>query len=263
MLIAGATTTIGDVDNPAASPTFELALAAFALDVDLVSVERFAAFVAQTGHVSTAAQRGGATVFDLETRSLTRREGADWLHPAGPAGRPANARHPVAHVSHTDATAFCAWAQGRLPTEFEWEFAARNAGTRPPTRYPWGDNVFDDGRFRANTWQGIYPIRNTIQDGYLATSPVGAFGPSPLGLHDMVGNVWQWTSSPHTEYPPAALDAADADSPFTIRGGSFLCEPSVCDGAITTARHAADPGEVRADLGFRCAYDVADSDGSR
>ena len=164
--------------------------------------------------------------------------------------------HPVVHVSWNDAVAYATWADKRLPTEVEWEHAARGArDNRRP--YAWGDSLAEDGAYKANTWQGIFPVRNTVEDGYLYTSPVGAFGETPLGLTDMGGNVWEWTQNWFRPY-------ADRNEPFSPtvqsekaqRGGSFLCEPGWCHGYRVSARSHSTPETSLFHVGFRCVMDI-------
>jgi sulfatase modifying factor 1 len=159
----------------------------------------------------------------------------------------------VTQVSWHDAVAYCAWAGKRLPTEVEWEHAARNGRNGGP-QYAWGDALVVAGRYMANTWQGHFPDRNTVDDGYLYTSPVGTFGKTPSGLTDMGGNVWQWCDDWFRPY--AARDTPfepTAESEKVLRGGSFLCDPKVCHGFRVSARGHSTAETGLLHVGFRCA----------
>ena len=186
--------------------------------------------------------------------------GADWRHPEGPNsninGRP---DHPVVHLSWNDALAYCTWAGMRLPTEAEWEYAAR--GGLEQKRYPWGDEREPYGQHRMNVWQGEFPDQNTVDDGYFGTAPVSAFLPNSYGLFNMTGNVWEWCSdwfSP-TYYAngsrdnPAGPPSGDAK---VIRGGSYLCHDSYCHRYRVAARTRNTPESSTGNMGFRCARDA-------
>ncbi|MBX7195985.1 MAG: formylglycine-generating enzyme family protein [Sandaracinaceae bacterium] len=220
-------------------------LTAFALDRTFVTRARFERFVDETGFVTRAEREGDGNVLDLRSGHWTVVAGATFRMPRGPDAEPAPADHPATQLSLDDAHAFCTWAGGRVPSELEWEHAARSA-TDVQTTYPWGDEPYPDGRARANTWEGAFPSANTLRDGHLFTSPVTAFPPSALGLRDIVGNVWHWTSSP---YEPGAPDGEVA-----LRGGSHLCDPDVCHGFRIEARQHAWPRDRYAHVGIRCAY---------
>jgi len=251
--IPGGRTRIGSDDGePAERPTFTADVKPFLLDRHPVTVAEFRRFVDATGWVTQAERFGEAGVFDQRTGTWGLVRGASWRHPVDPSA-PAADDHPVTQVSWYDAVAYCAWRKKRLPTEVEWEHAAR-AGHRAGDHYAWGDALVVDGRYRANTWQGHFPSDNTVADGYLTTSPVGAFGATATGLTDMGGNVWQWTADWYRPY-------ADRDAPFTptpasekvIRGGSFLCDPHVCHGFRVSARGHTTPETGLEHVGFRCA----------
>lgn len=258
--VPAGTTRIGaDADDPHGQPeerpAFEARVAAFYLDRHPVTVARFRAFVEATGHVTEAERFGDAGV--LVDGGWRLVPGAMWRRPLGPEGPAAPDDHPVTQVSWNDATAFCAWAGGRLPTEVEWEHAARGATDRR-SRYAWGDALEEGGRPRANTWQGRFPTVNTGADGFLRTSPVGAFGQTALGFTDLGGNVWEWTADwfrPYAErgrpfVPVAASEKAQ-------RGGSFLCHAEVCHGYRVSARGHATPETALFHVGFRCARDAS------
>ncbi|MDX1531231.1 MAG: formylglycine-generating enzyme family protein [Rhodothermales bacterium] len=255
--VPGGTTTIGSDDGLAHErPRFEATVAPFYLDRSPVTVAAFRAFVEDTGFETEAERFGNAGVLDTERGGWTLRDGADWRYPLGPAAAPAADDHPATQVSWHDAAAYCDWAGKRLPTETEWEHAARGA-TNSDRRYAWGDELADGDRYFANTWTGTFPAENTAADGFSLTSPVGLFGETPLGLTDMGGNVWEWTADWYRSY-------ADRDAPFTPtatsekvqRGGSFLCHPSYCHGYRVSARSHATPETSLMHVGFRCAQDA-------
>jgi formylglycine-generating enzyme len=255
--VAGGRTRIGsEYGLDAERPVFEAEVVPFLMDVHPITVGQFRAFVEATGHVTEAELFGDSGVFDYVSGGWTLLAGADWRHPLGPEGGAAPDDHPVTHVSWNDATAYAAWAGKRLPTEVEWEHAARNAGTSPEP-YAWGRALVVQGKHLANTWQGTFPERNTGDDGYLFTSPVGAFGESPLGLVDMGGNVWEWTQDWFRPY-------ANRDSPYrpgpaserVQRGGSFLCHESYCHGYRVSARGRSTPESSHFHVGFRLVKDL-------
>ena len=193
--------------------------------------------------------------------------GADWKHPEGPdsdlSGRE---NHPVVHVSWDDAVAYAAWAGKRLPTEAEWEFAARGGLSGKP--YVWGDEAPSDTVIHANLWQGTFPFRNTQQDGYVRTAPVGSFESNGFGVYDMAGNVWEWCSDwydrelypqragPLVENPTGPSQSVDPERPYSPqrsqRGGSFLCNDAYCSRYRPSARHGSTPDTGMSHVGFRC-----------
>ena len=248
-------------DNQAAPeerPAFSQKFAAFRLDRTPVTVAQFEAFAAETGHVTDAERFGESAVMDPKAGAWGLVKGATWRRPMGPEGTAAPADHPVTQVSWNDASAFCAAYGLRLPTEFEWERAARMGQTADGHVFKAGDPVAWKGRFRANIWQGVFPIHDSGEDGYRTTSPVGAFGETPAGLTDMAGNVWEWTASWRRPY-------ADRDKPFKPgpgaeriqRGGSFLCDPGFCEGFRVSARSRSTPDSSLINVGFRCAADLS------
>lgn len=220
-----------------------LAMPSFALDRTFVTRARFEAFALATGHVTAAEREGDGTVLSIRTGQWGVVPGADFRHPRGPSGEAAALDHPATQLSLADAEAFCTWAGGHVPSELEWEHAARN-GDDTRSAYPWGDALYDSERARANTWEGSFPSVNTLRDGHLFVSPVDAFPPSPLGLRDIVGNVWHWTRSPFE----------GGSSAVTLRGGSHLCDPEVCHGHRIDARQRAEPTDRFAHVGVRCVY---------
>ena len=260
-------------------PVRKVRLNPFWIDTVAVSNARFAAFVEATGHLSEAERFGWSFVFagllpdDFPpTRGVAavpwwrQVHGADWRHPEGPDSSIADRMdHPVLHVSWNDAVAYCRWAGKRLPTEAEWEYAARGGLTQQ--RYPWGDKLTPDGRHRMNVWQGTFPSVNSAEDGYDATAPVDAFPPNGYGLYNMTGNAWEWCAdwfSPtfHVKGPrdnPCGPPTGDSK---VMRGGSYLCHKSYCFRYRVAARSANTPDSSTGNLGFRCVRD-ADEEGGQ
>ena len=254
--VPGGTVTMGDVrGNPDEAPVFETQVAPFFLDAHPVTVAQFRAFVEATGYVTEAERFGNAAVH-VEGGGWTMVDGASWHHPLGPDAPAAPDDHPVTQVSWNDADAYARWAGKRLPTEIEWEHAAR--GARDERRpYAWGRNLEENGQYRANTWQGAFPARNTAVDGYRYTSPVGVFGETPLGLTDMGGNVWEWTADwyrPYDERNRSFIPTPTSEK--AQRGGSFLCTPTFCHGYRVSARSHSTPETSLFHVGFRCARDL-------
>lgn len=254
-------------------PVRKVTVHPFGIDRRAVSNARFAAFVAATGYVTDAERYGWSFVFGgllpddfPETRGVAGATwwrqvfGADWRNPEGPQpsveGR---MDHPCVHVSWNDAVTYCAWAGTRLPTEAEWEYAAR--GGLEQRRYPWGDELVPDDGYRCNIWQGTFPSHNTLEDGYLGTCPVDAFPPNGYGLHNASGNVWEWCADWFDATFHARGPREDpAGPPFgrmkTIRGGSYLCHDSYCNRYRVAARSSNSPDASTGNTGFRCAADV-------
>lgn len=256
--ITGGEVAVGSDDGPLDErPRHRRKVSDFLLDATPVTVAAFARFVKETSYRSQAEQFGDAGVMSYGTGEWKLVKGADWRHPRGPDQPAAEKDHPVTQVSWNDARAYCAWRGGRLPTEAEWERAAR-AGQKDDgdATYTFGDKLVKEGQFRANVWTGMFPYENDGADGYPYTSPVGVFGRSPAGLADMAGNVWQWTADIYRPY-------ADRDKPMTptkdteyaMRGGSFLCDPNVCHGFRLAARSHATAETSLMHVGFRCARD--------
>jgi formylglycine-generating enzyme required for sulfatase activity len=234
-------------------PVREVTVDAFAIDAVTVTNAAFSEFVAATDHVTDAERFGWSFVFagflpddTAPTRGVAGAEwwrevfGADWRHPEGPSSQLAGREeHPVVHVSSHDAEAFARWAGKRLPTEAEWEYAAR--GGLVQRRFPWGDEL-EPGYHRMNVWQGDFPRLNTLDDGYAGTAPVRTYPPNGYGLYEMTGNVWEWTAS---WFDATRLSRA-------MRGGSYLCHASYCNRYRVDARSANTPDSSTGNLGFRC-----------
>jgi sulfatase modifying factor 1 len=239
--------------DPVTKASKEMNVKSFLLDKNLVTVAQFDAFVNATHYVTEAQRFGNGGVFDADAHGWTLIDGADYHYPFGRDKPQAQPNHPVTQVSWHDALAYAKWKGKRLPTQWEWEHAAKNAeNTRQ--QYTWGQDLVVGGKYKANTWQGSFPSYNTAEDGYVTTSPVGAFGANKLGLTDMGGNVWQWCAD---DIAPQGRDAEmDPAMRKVTRGGSFLCDPMVCHGFQVTGRSSSTPESSMVHIGFRCAKDI-------
>jgi sulfatase modifying factor 1 len=294
--VAGGTFRMGsDRHYPEEAPAHPVSVSGFWVDRYAVTNEEFARFVAATGYVTVAerpadpADYPGAppemlvpasTVFvppphrvplDDPYRWWRYVPGASWRAPRGPGSSiDGLARHPVVHVAWEDVQAYAAWAGKHLPTEAEWEFAAR--GGLEGAEYEWGDEFTPEGRYRANTWQGDFPLVNDQADGHLWTAPVGSFPPNGYGLHDMTGNVWEWTADwyqTHGELYHGCCTVTqprggqrdrsyDPQNPAlriprkVMKGGSHLCAPNYCRRYRPAARMPQPVDTSTSHLGFRC-----------
>ena len=234
-----------------------------------VSNAQFARFVTETGYVTDAERYGWSFVFHLflplEQRTGLRSpaglpwwlqvKGACWSLPEGPGSHNHDRMdHPVTHVTWRDANAFCHWSGSRLPTEAEWEYAAR--GGLENKRYGWGDSLQPDGRHQCNIWQGEFPNTNTADDGYTGTAPVDSFEANGHGLYNVCGNVWEWCAD---WFSPNYHRVTRRDNPIylipsgarSIRGGSFLCHRSWCNRYRVAARSSIAPDTSTSHCGFR------------
>lgn len=256
-------------------PARKVRLKPFAIECHAVTNRRFAAFVCATGYRSDAEQFGWSFVFvDFVPKAIgptqgvaaapwwRRVDGAFWAAPEGPGSNIADRLdHPAVHISWNDAMAFAAWAGGRLPSEAEWECAARGGLVDKP--FPWGDlDPDDEAHFPCNIWQGRFPHVNTGVDGFLGTAPVDSFAANAFGLYQMSGNVWEWC---HDRFRIRSLKkraresnrVAAADDRRVMKGGSYLCHRSYCYRYRIPARHSNTPDTSTGHLGFRLAYDVS------
>ena len=259
--VPGGRTIIGADDGmPDERPRFVAEVRPFLMDVHPVTVAEFRRFVEATGHRTDAERVGDAGVYESAVDRWLLVPGATWHHPRGPDKPPAPGDHPVTQVSWHDAAAYARWAGKRLPTEIEWEHAARGGrDAREP--YAWGAALAEQGRQRANTWHGVADRGEHGSaaggDGHVYTSPVGAFGATPLGLTDMGGNVWQWTADWFRSYDERDEQfRPDSTSERAQRGGSFLCHRDVCHGYRVSARSHSTPGTALFHVGFRLVQDV-------
>ena len=256
-------------------PVRAVTLQPYLIDAACVTNEQFNGFVNATGHKTEAEAFGWSFVFQLflsakQLAQVTQRvagsewwcriDGATWRHPEGP-GSTIKQRwdHPVVHVSWRDAVTYAAWAGKRLPTEAEWECAAR--GGLVQQRFPWGDELMPGGRHRCNIWQGVFPTRNTAEDGHVGTAPAKSFKPNGYGLYNVAGNIWEWCHdwfSPdfHATGPRVDPTGPPAGTRKVIRGGSYLCHHSYCNRYRVGARTANTPDSSTGNTGFRCVRDV-------
>jgi sulfatase modifying factor 1 len=285
---------------PNERPAHLVQVQGFWMDEHDVTNAEFSKFVEATGYVTTAERKvdweelkkevppgtpkpddsalaAGALVFTPTAGPVPLNDlsawwrwvhGANWRHPEGPdSSILGKENHPVVQVSWLDAVAYAQWAGKRLPTEAEWEFAAR--GGLESKRYVWGDEFKPGGKHMANTWQGIFPVTNTAEDGFVGTSPVGSFPANGYGLYDMAGNVWQWCSDWYRvdtnmeaatknvcRDPRGPTESYDPGDPYApkrvVKGGSFLCNPSYCESYRPSARRGTSPDTGSSHTGFRC-----------
>jgi sulfatase modifying factor 1 len=279
------------------APSHRVTVDGFWMDATPVTNRQFRAFIEATSHVTTAETapdpkdypgalphmlRAGSLMFAPPGHPVNLRDwsqwwmfkfGANWRRPYGPGSSIKGLDdHPVVHVAYRDAEAYARWAGKALPTEAEWEFAAR--GGLEDAEFAWGDEFTPGGKHMANTWQGAFPLENTKDDGWTRTSPVKAFPPNGYGLYDMIGNVWEWTtdfwSTHHTEDAPKACcvpqnprggsesASYDPGQPAVriprkvLKGGSHLCAPNYCRRYRPAARHAEPVDTSTSHVGFRC-----------
>ena len=294
--IPGGTFAMGsDKHYPEEAPAHKVTVGGFWMSRHTVTNAEFEKFVAATGHVTlaerpaNAADYPGAKPEMLAPSSVlfkkaqgpvdlrnpynwwTYVQGANWKHPRGPGTHvKALMNHPVVHVAFEDAAAYAEWAGMELPTEAEWEFAAR--GGLDGAEFAWGDEMTPGGKAMANTWQGEFPWQNLVEDGYEWTAPVGAFPPNGYGLHEMCGNVWEWTTDwfqDHNKIKKACCtidnprgaardDSYDPRQPDikiprkVMKGGSYLCAPNYCRRYRPAARMAQPIDTSTCHLSFRC-----------
>ena len=259
VLISGGTFRMGtDNGMPYEAPAHDVLVKSFWMDRTEVTVADFERFVKATNYVTEAERFGSSGVFDSDAGQWIMKEGASWRHPEGTGSR-ALPDEPVCQVSWNDAVAYAKWAGKRLPTEAEWEYAAR--GGLIGKEYAWGSELRPAGKPVANWWQGSFPERNTNEDGFLRRAPVKSFAPNGYGLYDTAGNVWEWTAdwyaddyyehSPRDNPRGAAIGAERA-----MRGGSFLCAENFCSNYRVAGRSHSTPDTGLSNVGFRCVRDA-------
>jgi sulfatase modifying factor 1 len=256
-------------------PVREITLNPFYIDTTTVTNGQFSEFINATAYVTEAERYGWSFVFygllseednktDFQVAAQTpwwcAISGAKWNQPEGKNSTiDERMDHPVVHVSWNDAIAYCQWANKRLPTEAEWEYAAR--GGLVQKKFPWGDELIQDGEHHCNIWQGNFPDYNTLDDGYLGTAPAKSFKPNNFGLYNVAGNIWEWCNdwfSPDfhktgkTKNPAGPLQG----NARVMRGGSFLCHHSYCNRYRVAARSSNTPDSTTSNIGFRCVMDV-------
>ena len=258
VLIKGGKFQMGTDDGmPGEAPIHEVSVQSFWMDRHEVTQAEFAKFVAATGYKTDAEKFGWSGVFNLENARWEKTRKADWHHPDGLASESAG-NAPACQVSWHDATAYAKWAGKRLPTEAEWEYAAR--GGLVQKKYSWGDDLRPGGKPIANWWQGNFPDRNTEEAGFLRRAPVESFPPNGYGLFDMTGNVWEWCADWYADdyYVKSRRDdprGPEQGSERIIRGGSWLCAENFCSNYRVAARSHATPDSAMNNLGFRCVRD--------
>ncbi|MFI0418563.1 formylglycine-generating enzyme family protein [Spongiactinospora sp. 9N601] len=252
-------------------PVRRIELRPFRIEATAVTNARFATFVKATGYRTEAEDFGFSFVFAgfLSAENALAAQvvraapwwravaGACWKRPEGPSSSiTSRQHHPVVHVSWNDARAYCEWSGTRLPTEAEWEYAARGGLER--RRYPWGDELTPGGRHLCNVWQGDFPMRNTGEDGHLGTAPAKSYRPNGYGLHNAIGNVWEWcadwfSADFHRTGPRDDPTGPPEGAAKVMRGGSYLCHESYCNRYRVAARSSNTPGSSAGNIGFRVA----------
>ncbi|WP_459213643.1 formylglycine-generating enzyme family protein [Paenibacillus dokdonensis] len=261
--------------SDAEGPARPVHVQSFRISPHTVTNADYAAFVAATGYITEAEQFGWSYVFHLllsdpesvnivgsplQTPWWNGVKGTYWRQPEGPESHVLDRmNHPVVHVSWNDAQAYCEWAGVRLPTEIEWETAAR--GGLEGKRYPWGDVLRPDGEHHCNIWQGVFPTKNHASDGYLGTAPVDAYKPNGYGLYNMSGNVWEWCADWFTQNPDKRGSTEQPQGPIQgtsrlMKGGSYLCHQSYCNRYRIAARSSNTPDSSTGNIGFRVVADI-------
>lgn len=304
--IPGGEFLLGATDNegrPDEYPQHRVVVDGFWMDETEVTNAQFKKFVDATGYITTAERDvdwgelkkqlppgtprpadsllvaaslvftspAGPVSMDDASQWWRWKRGANWRQPQGPGSSiKGKEAFPVVHVSWEDAQAYCKWAGKRLPTEAEWEVAAR--GGKDGVVYPWGTEKVEASVPKANTWQGLFPVKNTAWDGHAGAAPVKTFAPNSYGLYDMAGNVWEWCSDWYradwyqqvkgsvAKNPAGPAESFDPMEPTVpkrvVRGGSFLCHDSYCKGYRVTARMKTSPDTGLEHTGFRCVKDA-------
>ena len=256
-------------------PVREVSVDSFYIDRYHVTNADFVQFVRDTGYTTDAEKFGWSFVFQDFVAPEDEEhvmdvvpdapwwcavEGATWYQPDGPSSSIEDRlKHPVVHVSWRDAQAYCEWSGKRLPTEAEWEYAAR--GGLEQKRFPWGDELNPDGQHRCNIWQGSFPDENTGDDGYLGTAPVTEYEPNGYGLYNVSGNAWEWvgdwfSATYHRDGPRDNPIGPPTGDERVMRGGSYLCHDSYCNRYRVAARSKNSPDSSTGNIGFRCVVNA-------
>lgn len=260
VLINGGSFQMGASDGtPFEKPVHTVEISPFYIDAHEVTVAEFEKFATATGYKSEAEKFGWSGVFDMEAGVWMRVDGVNWRFPTD-AAIPAKPDEPVVQISWNDANEYAKWAGKRLPTEAEFEFAAR--GGLAGKMYAWGDELNPSGKPVANWWQGTFPTNNTVADGFIGVAPVKSFQPNGYGLYDITGNVWEWSADRYSDTYYTKSPSKDPKGPETgdervIRGGSFLCAQNFCSNYRVAGRSHSAPDSGLNNLGFRCVKDVA------
>ncbi|MFC2949705.1 formylglycine-generating enzyme family protein [Virgibacillus sediminis] len=256
-------------------PVLEMEVSPFYMDTHAVTNRDFQQFVMDTGYKTEAERFGWSFVFyqfisHRTAKKVTQKvdstpwwwvvQGAYWKRPEGPDSNIYDRMdHPVIHVSWNDANAYCRWAGKRLPTEAEWEFAAR--GGLEQKMFPWGNELTPDGIHQCNIWQGKFPVKDEAGDGYAGTCPVNTYAPNDYGLYNMADNVWEWCSDWFTNRSGKRGGPRNPKGPKkgetkVMRGGSYLCHHSYCNRYRVAARTSNTPDSSTGNIGFRCVADI-------
>ena len=264
-------------------PVREIDIGAYYIDVTSVTNEQFSEFIEATGYVTESEKFGWAYVFFGQLSKSKQRksnenqrvqglqwwsavEGAFWKKPEGPGSNlKKRMDHPVVSVSWNDAAAYAQWAGKSLPTEAQWEIAARGGTANVQTLFPWGDELEPKGKHRCNVWQGDFPVNNTQADGYSWTAPAASYRRYEVGVYNMIGNVWEWCqdnfSATHHALEASSGCCSNPQGPHSgdrkvMKGGSFLCHDSYCNRYRLGARTANTPDSATTNIGFRCVYNA-------
>ncbi|WP_156289843.1 formylglycine-generating enzyme family protein [Oceanobacillus salinisoli] len=280
VLIEGGTFLMGTEDKnqnklDGEGPIRKVTVDSFYMDAHAVTNREFEKFVRETNYKTEAELFGNSFVFyQFVSQNVQREikhrvqqtpwwlvvESASWFQPEGiDSNIDDRMDHPVVHISWNDAVAYCNWAGKRLPTEAEWEYAAR--GGLEQNLYPWGNELVPNGKHQCNIWQGEFPVQNDAEDGYSGTAPVNSYEPNGYGLYNMSGNVWEWCTDWFTRDRNIRTDSINPKGPEhgemrVIRGGSYLCHESYCNRYRVSARTANTPDSSTGNMGFRCVKDI-------
>jgi formylglycine-generating enzyme required for sulfatase activity len=261
VLIIGGKFAMGTDDGmPFEGPVHQVDVSSFYIDEREVTVADFARFADETGYQTEAEKFGWSGVFVVKDHGWQKVDGATWRYPEGPGSKASEPNEPVTQVSWNDVAAYAKWSGKRLPTEAEWEFAAR--GGLSGKTYAWGDELRPGGKPVANWWQGSFPDSDIAEDGFAGRAAVGSFAANGYGLFDVAGNVWEWTadfydpeyySSSPSKDPKGPTDGNERE----IRGGSWMCAENFCSNYRVAARSQSTPDTGLNNLGFRLAKDIA------